>query len=282
MKVLVTGGAGFIGSHLCEQLAQDGNEVFSLDNYSTGTERNHVDDVIYIKGETKNISKLVNFIPDIIYHLGEYSRVEQSFDDIEKVWNSNKDGIFAVLQFCRKTKAKIVYAGSSTKFGDGGLGRSQSPYAWTKASNTELVENYGNWFGIKYAITYFYNVYGGREISTGKYATLIALFKEKYKNGEPLTVVSPGTQLRNFTHIDDIISGLIMVGKKGDGDNYGIGCSQSFSILEIANIFDTEIKMLPEREGNRMSSEVVCSKTKKLGWSETKSVELYIKNIINN
>ena len=283
MKILVTGGAGFIGSHLCEELVKNtNNSVYSLDNYSTGKKENHINKVIYVQGDTKNIEDLIDCNPDIIYHLGEYSRVEQSFNDIEKVWSSNKDGIFAVLQFCRKFGSKLVYAGSSTKFGDGGLGRSQSPYAWTKASNTELVENYGNWFGIKYAITYFYNVYGGREISTGKYATLIALFKEKYKNGEPLTVVSPGTQLRNFTHIDDIISGLIMVGKKGDGDNYGIGCSQSFSILEIANIFDTEIKMLPEREGNRMSSQVVCSKTKKLGWSETKSVELYIKNIINN
>lgn len=283
MKILVTGGAGFIGSHLCEELVKNtNNSVYSLDNYSTGKKENHINKVIYVQGDTKNIEDLIDCNPDIIYHLGEYSRVEQSFNDIEKVWSSNKDGIFAVLQFCRKFGSKLVYAGSSTKFGDGDLGRSQSPYAWTKASNTELVENYGNWFGIKYAITYFYNVYGGREISTGKYATLIALFKEKYKNGEPLTVVSPGTQLRNFTHIDDIISGLIMVGKKGDGDNYGIGCSQSFSILEIANIFDTEIKMLPEREGNRMSSQVVCSKTKKLGWSETKSVELYIKNIINN
>lgn len=283
MKILVTGGAGFIGSHLCEELVKNiNNSVYSLDNYSTGKKENHINRVIYVQGDTKNIEDLIDCNPDVIYHLGEYSRVEQSFNDIEKVWSSNKDGIFAVLQFCRKFGSKLVYAGSSTKFADGGLGRSQSPYAWTKASNTELVENYGNWFGIKYAITYFYNVYGGREISTGKYATLIALFKEKYKNGEPLTVVSPGTQLRNFTHIDDIISGLIMVGKKGDGDNYGIGCSQSFSILEIANIFDTEIKMLPEREGNRMSSEVVCSKTKKLGWSETKSVELYIKNIINN
>jgi len=283
MKILVTGGAGFIGSHLCEELVKNiNNSVYSLDNYSTGKKENHINRVIYVQGDTKNIEDLIDCNPDVIYHLGEYSRVEQSFNDIEKVWSSNKDGIFAVLQFCRTVGSKIVYAGSSTKFADGGLGRSQSPYAWTKASNTELVENYGNWFGIKYAITYFYNVYGGREISTGKYATLIALFKEKYKNGEPLTVVSPGTQLRNFTHIDDIISGLIMVGKKGDGDNYGIGCSQSFSILEIANIFDTEIKMLPEREGNRMSSEVVCSKTKKLGWSETKSVELYIKNIINN
>ena len=281
MKVLVTGGAGFIGSHLCEQLAQDGNEVFSLDNYSTGTERNHVDDVIYIKGETKNISKLVSFIPDIIYHLGEYSRVEQSFDDIEKVWSSNKDGIFAVLQFCRKTKAKIVYAGSSTKFGDGGLGRSQSPYAWTKASNTELVENYANWFNVDYAISYFYNVYGGREISSGKYATLIAIFVEKYKKNLSLTVVSPGTQLRNFTHIDDIISGLILIGKNGHGDNYGIGCSKSYSIMEIAEIFGSKIKMLPKRKGNRMTADVVCTKTKELGWVETKSIVDYIENIKN-
>jgi len=248
MKVLVTGGAGFIGSHLCEILAQDRNEVISLDDYSTGSENNHVDGVVYIKGETKNIDKLVTFSPDIIYHLGEYSRVEQSFDDIKKVWNSNKIGIFEVLQFCRKTKAKLIYAGSSTKFGDGGMGRSQSPYAWTKASNTELVENYGNWFGIRYAIVYFYNVYGGREISTGKYATLIALFKECYKNNKPLTIVSPGTQLRNFTHIDDIISGLVLVGNNGEGDNYGIGCSQSYSILDVAKMFGTEIKMLPERK----------------------------------
>ena len=280
MKILVTGGAGFIGSHLCEKLSQDCDEVFSLDNYSTGSIENHVDNVTYIKGETKDIEKLVNITPDIIYHLGEYSRVEQSFKDIENVWNSNINGIFSVLQFCRKTKAKIVYAGSSTKFGDGGLGRSQSPYAWTKASNTELVQNYANWFGIEYAISYFYNVYGGREISTGKYATLIAIFVEKYKKNLPLTVVNPGTQLRNFTHIDDIISGLILVGNYGSGDNYGIGCSESYSILEIAEAFGSKIKMLPERKGNRMTAEVVCRKTKDLGWSETRSVITYINNII--
>ena len=282
MKILVTGGAGFIGSHLCEELAKNKNKVFSLDNYSTGTKLNHVNNVTYIKGETKNIEKLINFIPEIIYHLGEYSRVEQSFDDIENVWSSNKDGIFAVLQFCRKTKAKIIYAGSSTKFGDGGLGRSQSPYAWSKASNTELVENYANWFGIKYAITYFYNVYGDREISSGKYATLIALFIEKYKNGESLTIVSPGTQLRNFTHIDDIVSGIIMVGESGFGDNYGIGCSQAFSILEIAEMFKTRIEMIPERKGNRMSASVVCNKTKELGWNERKSIEVYIETIVKS
>ena len=279
-NILVTGGAGFIGSHLCERLSQDKlNRVISLDDYSTGSVDNHIDGVNYIKGEVRDIEKLVNFSPDITFHLGEYSRVEQSFEDVERVWKSNQEGIFAILQFCVKNKSKLIYAGSSTKFGDGGLGRSQSPYAWTKATNTELVENYGNWFGLDYAIVYFYNVYGGREIALGKYATLIALFVEKYKNKKPLTVVSPGTQLRNFTHIDDIINGLILVGKNGSGDNFGIGCSKSYSILEIAKMFGLEIEMLPERKGNRMSASVVCEKTRALGWNDTKTIFDYIENI---
>ena len=279
-KVLVTGGAGFIGSHLCETLYKKGNyEVFSLDNYFTGLEDNHINGVTYIKGNSADIDSLIDFVPDFIYHLGEYSRVEQSFEDIELVWKYNKDGIFAVLEFCRKTKSKIIYAGSSTKFGDGGLGRYQSPYAWSKATNTELVKNYGNWFGVKYAITYFYNVYGPREISQGKYATLIALFKEKVKNGEPLTVVSPGTQKRNFTHVDDIINGLILVGEKGFGDNYGVGSPMSYSVLEIANLFNMPIEMLPERSGNRMTAEVITTKTEKLGWTPSRSIEDYIKKI---
>jgi UDP-glucose 4-epimerase len=280
MKILVTGGAGFIGSHLCEKLIKDKHDVHSLDNYSTGKVENHIKGVQYIQGETKDIFNLVTFKPDTIYHLGEYSRVEQSFEDIENVWRFNKDGIFAVLQFCRQTEAKLIYAGSSTKFADGGLGRSQSPYAWTKASNTELVENYGDWFGIKYAITYFYNVYGEREIATGKYATLIALFIEKYKSNKPLTIVSPGTQLRNFTHISDIVSGLILVGEKGEGDNYGIGCSEAISILDVAKMFDSEIKMLPERKGNRMSASTECKRTKELGWKQSVNLKDYIKDIV--
>ncbi|MFT7260190.1 MAG: UDP-glucose 4-epimerase [Glaciecola sp.] len=278
-KILVTGGAGFIGSNLCERLASDPNyEVYSLDNYSTGSKENHVDNVNYIEGETANIDELVDFYPDYIYHLGEYSRVEQSFDDIEKVWRYNKDGIFAVLQFCRKTGSKLVYAGSSTKFGDGGLGRSQSPYAWTKASNTELVENYGAWFNVPFAIVYFYNVYGKREIATGKYATLIALFKDKIAKGQPLTVVSPGSQKRNFTHIDDIINGLVLVGEKGYGDEFGIGNSEAYTILEIAKMFGGKIEMLPERMGNRMTADVVTSKTESLGWKANNSIIDYIKN----
>jgi UDP-glucose 4-epimerase len=282
-NILVTGGAGFVGSHLCERLARDlYNKVYSLDNYFTGSEDNHVPNVTYIKGDTVDIAKLVTFRPDIVYHLGEYSRVEQSFDDIETVWRFNKDGIFAVLEFVRMVGCKILYAGSSTKFGDGGMGRSASPYAWTKATNTELVMNYGNWFNVPYAITYFYNVYGSREISTGKYATLIALLTEKMKDDLPLTIVSPGTQKRNFTHIDDIIDGLVLVGNNGYGDEFGIGSPESFSILEVARLFGGEIEILPERKGNRMTADVMTDKTQALGWQPKCKLADYIETLRAN
>ncbi len=282
-KILVTGGAGFVGSHLCERLAQDkNNDVYSLDNYFTGSKDNHVKNVTYIEGLTENIDELITFVPDMVYHLGEYSRVEQSFDDIEKVWKFNKNGIFAVLEFVRKHGCKILYAGSSTKFGDGEMGRSASPYAWTKASNTELVQNYGIWFNVSYAITYFYNVYGPREIQTGKYATLIALFKEKMKNNEPLTIVSPGTQKRNFTHIEDIVNGLILVGEYGYGDEFGIGSPEAYTIKEIAQIYGGKIEMLSERKGNRMTADVITGKTESLGWKPTKNIRDYIEECRKN
>ena len=281
-KILVTGGAGFIGSHLCEKLAQNHNNmVFSLDNYSTGSIDNHVKNVEYIVGSTVDIDSIISFTPEFIYHLGEYSRVEQSFEDINEVWKSNKEGIFSILEFTRKTGAKLIYAGSSTKFGDGGLGRSQSPYAWTKATNTELVVNYGDWFGISFAITYFYNVYGEREISTGKYATLIGLYVNQRLNNQKLTVVSPGTQRRNFTHINDIINGLILIGENGYGDDFGIGCEDSYTVLEVAEMFEGDITMLPERKGNRMFADVVIKKTVELGWTSKESLKDYIKKSRN-
>tara|TARA_B100001059_G_C17775045_1_gene550743 strand:+ start:579 stop:1442 length:864 start_codon:yes stop_codon:yes gene_type:complete len=281
-KILVTGGAGFVGSNLCKALILLKNtKVYSLDNYFTGKVENHTEGVRYIKGETLFINDLINFKPDIIFHLGEYSRVEQSFDDIEMVWKFNTQGTFAVLEFVRKTGAKLIYAGSSTKFGDKGIGSNASPYGWTKSSNTQLVKNYGTWFNIDYAITYFYNVYGKNEISDGKYATLIALYARKIKKNEVLPVVSPGIQERNFTHIDDIVSGLVMVAKNGNGDGYGIGSKESYTILEIAKMFKGKIEMLPERNGNRMTADLVSEKTKALGWKAKHSVKKYITKLIS-
>lgn len=279
MKILVTGGAGFVGSNLCERLAADSNNtVVSIDNYSTGSSDNHVPNVKYLAMDTKKISILYNrdgFKPDIIYHLGEYSRVEQSFEDIKEVWEYNVEGTFQVLQFTRTTGAKLIYAGSSTKFGDNGP--DSSPYAFSKSTNTQLVQNFADWYGINYAITYFYNVYGHREIATGKYATLIAKFMEKVRLGEPLTVTSPGTQQRNFTHVDDIVDGLILVGAHGQGDGYGIGSPESYTVLDIAEMFGSPIEMTAPCKGNRMSGPVVSDKTQQLGWSPSRRVTDYIK-----
>lgn len=275
---VVTGGAGFVGSHLCERLVREGYTVISLDNYFTGTPNNHVLKVTYRTGHTKDIATLIPENPDIVFHLGEYARTEKSFEDIELVWDLNKPGTFAVLEFCRRKQCKLVYAGSSTKFADGGDGRDQSPYAWMKASNTELVVNYGEWFGLDYAITYFYNVYGPREMS-GPYGTLIRIFSELYRNGAPLTVTSPGTQQRNFTHVYDIVTGLMLVAEKGKGDGYGIGADQAYSVLDVAHMFGGEVMMMPERKGNRMLGGVDNIKIKELGWSQQYNLPTYIEGV---
>ncbi len=278
---LVTGGAGFIGTHLCERLVKEGYRVISLDNYFTGSRDNHVAGVEYREGHTKDIENHISEKPNIVFHLGEYARVEKIFEDIKTVFDLNKVGTFGVLEFVRKTGSKLVYAGSSSKFGDGGMGRNQSPYAWTKASNTELVKNYGQWFSISYAITYFYNVYGPGE-RAGSFGTLIEIFRQSTLSGTPLPVVSPGTQTRYFTHVDDIVDGLIIVGEKGEGDNYGLGDNHSYSILEVANLFGGDVVMLPERLGNRMSSEVFVDKSEALGWKVQRHLGEYISSARNN
>jgi len=281
--ILVTGGAGFVGSHLCERLVKDPNQkIISLDNYFTGSKDNHIKGVEYTEGETKDIEEHIKVIPDIIYHLGEYSRVVTSFEDIEIVWRLNIQGTFSVLEFCRKNNIRLIYAGSSTKFGefdDSEDGKNQTPYAYFKSTNTDLVNNYGSWYGIDYAITYFYNIYGGREIRTGKYATLIGIFSEKYKNKETLTVVSPGTQKRAFTNVEDIVDGLLLVGDKGKGDGYCIGTEKEYSILEIAKMFGGEIEMLPAKRGDRKFSKINPTKMAELGWSAKIDVADYIKDV---
>lgn len=277
--ILVTGGAGFIGSHLCEALVRQGHKVVSLDNYFTGLRDNHVAGVEYREGHTKDVEKYVSETPDLIYHLGEYSRVEVSLTEPALVWDLNVIGTFGVLEFWRKKKCKLVYAGSSTKFADSGLGRDQSPYAWTKASNTELVRNYGNWYDLSYGVTYFYNVYGPRE-RFGKYGTVIEIFKQNYRAGNPMSVTSPGTQRRNFTHVADIVKGLLLIGENGYGDDFGLGAPESYSILEVAQLFGGPVELLPEVRGNRMDSKVDTTKSQALGWLPTEKLAEYIKSIV--
>lgn len=277
-SILVTGGAGFVGSHLCEKLYSLGHTVTSIDNYFTGSVANHIPGVHYIKGDVSTINDVFKRRKfDVVYHLGEYSRVERSFDDVETVLDFNTKGINQVLKYCMRYNSKLVYAGSSTKYGDNGS--NSSPYAFTKAKNTELVKNFGEWFGLNFAISYFYNVYGPREIQDGNYATVIAKFHRLKKEGTPLPIVSPGTQQRNFTHISDIVNGLILVGEHGNGDGYAIGNSKAYSIIEVAEMFQSELEYLPPRRGNRMSAVIDTSAVQSLGWKETVDLETYIRGL---
>jgi len=279
--VIVTGGAGLIGSYLIEMLLKKDYRVVSLDNYFIGTKDNHIPGAEYVEGHTKDIEQLLGHEhPEIIFHLGEYSRIRQSFAEPAFVWDLNVAGTFAVLEYWRKRKCRLQYAGSSTKYADGGAGPNQSPYAWMKASNTQLVANYGTWYDLPYAVTYFYNNYGRRELSTGPYASVIGQFKEQWRKGEPITVISPGTQRRNFTFAGDTARGLIEIGEEGYGDEYGLGSKESYSILELAQMFGDNIRMMPEVPGDRKDSTVMIDKVEKeFGWKAERSLCDYVEDI---
>lgn len=283
-KILVTGGAGFVGSHLSERLVSLDHDVTSLDNYFTGSVDNHVRGVKYVTGSTEDIHKIPQLMHekfDYVFHLGEYSRVEQSFEDFDLVWKYNILGTKEVLRFAKYNGAKLIYSGSSTKFvkHDGYVA---SPYAWSKASNTEFVKQFCTWHDMDYAITYFYNVYGKREIKDGKYATLIAKYKNLMIQKKRLPIVLPGTQQRNFTHIDDIVDALILIGFNGHGDEYGIGNPKAYSVQEVAEIFGGPVDYLPERRGNRMSADVLAEKTIALGWKPQRDLTKYIDTLKQN
>ena len=276
MKILIIGGAGLIGSHLCESYAND-HIVTSLDNYISGKKDNHVHNVKYLDMDAKNILTLKEEY-DLIFHLGEYSRVENSLQKIDYVLKNNLRPILDILQFAKKSKAKLIYAGSSTKFADGGENKFKSPYAFSKWQNSELVKFYCEAYNIKYAITYFYNVYGGRENSNGEFATVIAKFLERKKLNKRLKITRPGTQVRNFTHIDDTIDALKLIAANGIGDDYGIANPKSYSINEVANFISEDIEYVNENAANRLSSSIISEKTINLGWTPKKELEEYIKS----
>jgi UDP-glucose 4-epimerase len=276
--ILVTGGAGHIGSHLIEQLVASGaKRVISLDNYFNGSVHNHVDGAEYREGDTKDIERLVQEVPDIVYHLGEYARIAPSFDDVGLVYQMNIAGTFAVAEFCRTRKTKkLVYAASSTRFAIEGDGRHQNPYSFTKAVNVDLINDYGRWYGLPYAICYFYNAFGPRERGVGEYATVIAKFEQQFLRGEPLTVVRPGTQRRAFTYVKDLARGIELVGKKGRGDGYALGHTKTYSVLQIAKAFGGPIRMIAGYAG-RARARNDRRKAEALGWRPTVDVLEYIK-----
>lgn len=286
-SVVVTGGAGFVGSHLCERLVHDGHQVISLDNYFTGSKENHVEGVEYREGHTKDIATHILEDPDIVYHLGEYSRVAPSLEEPQAVFDLNVEGSLGVLEFWRGKKCKLVYAGSSTRFADerkdGVAGRDRSPYSWAKAAMSELVHNYGRWYELPYSVVYFYNVYGPGERAgqfTGGYGTLVETFKQCYLSRTPCTINGTGEQTRAFTHVADTVSGIVLVGEKGGAEEYPISAKEVHSLLDVAKMFDLEIEFRPATKSTRSSGSEDTTKLVQLGWEQKYTLKEYIENIM--
>ncbi|HEU4786769.1 MAG TPA: NAD-dependent epimerase/dehydratase family protein [Gemmatimonadaceae bacterium] len=277
--ILVTGGAGHVGSHVIELLvADERTRVISLDNYSNGSRANHIAGAEYREGHTKEIARLVPETPDIVFHLGEYARIATSFEDAATVYDFNIVGTFGVVEFCRARRVpKLVYAASSTKFAIEGDGRHQNPYSFTKATNVDLINDYGRWYGLPYAICYFYNAFGPRERGDGRYATLIAKFESLWRAGRPLEVVSPGTQRRSFTYVKDLARGIILVGEQGQGDGYALRADASYSVLDIARAFGGEIEMVEGYAGRQDVADDPTRARDELGWKPTLDVMDYIR-----
>jgi UDP-glucose 4-epimerase len=284
-KVLITGGAGFIGSNLIDKLVTNYPEIEIdvLDNYFTGSEGNHYlsNNVTYLNGSTWDIDTYFKSTKqfDVVFHFGEYSRIDTSFDDVEYVMKSNLYGTTKILDYCRKYGTKLIYSASSSKFGNNGKDENLSPYAWTKSKMVELIKNYNKWYGLQYEICYFFNVYGPNQITKGDYATVIGIFERQYKNNEPLTVVEPGTQSRDFTHVYDVVEGVIKTVNMNMNREWVLRSGVSHNIIDVAKMFTENIIMLPERRGERFTSEEFYNDTEEvLEWKPKHRLEDYIKN----
>ena len=287
--IVVTGGAGFIGTSLISFfLKKTKFNIISIDNYTSGFASNHIRNkrVLYINSDTKNISKILDskkkFIKTI-FHFGEFSRIHQSFVNANACLSSNIVGTAEVFSFCLKNKIKIIYSATSASLGNFGKDQDLSPYSLTKSKNLKLLIQLNQWFGLKYEVVYFYNVYGPGHIRTGKMATVIGIFENQYLKKKPLTVVRPGYQSRKFTHIDDTIRGCYLAWKKNLNRHYLLSNSKSYSILQVAKMFKDEIIFIKKKRGERFRSSVVnMSNNIKLYKINCKiNLKNYVKNFKN-
>ncbi len=285
-KILITGGAGFIASNLIKLILDNNSKVFiySYDNYYSGSRKNHIKStkVKYIKGDTQKINKnrflkKINF--DHVFHFAEFSRIVPSFDNYDTCIKTNTYGTFEVIKFCLEKKAKLIYSASSSTIGNN---KFLSPYSWSKYANNELIKNFSKWFGLKYVIVYFYNVYGPNQITKGHMSAVIGIFEKQYLLGKPLTVVKPGTQKRDFTHVEDIANGTYLAATKSLNSEFHLGSGKNYSIIEVAQMFKSKYKLVSERPGERFYSLSKSNKAKiQLKYRIKNDLKSYITNFIN-
>ena len=284
MKVLVTGGAGFIGTNLIKRLVKEGHKVSSIDNYDSGLESNHQLNVIYKNDDITNISRMPHDF-DKIFHLAALSRIQPSFNNPSETFRVNALGTQKVLDFARNIGAKVVYAGSSSRWHD----PYQSPYAACKHIGEEICKTYKKTYGMDIEIARFYNVYGPGEIVEGDWAAVIGIWRRQANAHEPITIVGDGEQRRDFTHVEDIVDGLYRIGFKTEvhEDAWELGTGMNYSINEVYLMFKERFGIdfvyIPEQPGNyRKTLRENNDTVKRLNWKPTDKLRDYILSLSKN
>lgn len=275
MKILVTGGAGFVGTNLIKRLLKDGHKVISIDNYNTGLESNHQEGCTYLNYDIRTVYDY-NFIkPDIIFHMAAIARIQPSFDNPKDYFTVNANGTMNIAEWCAKNNVPLIYAGSSSKHS----GRFKNPYTFSKDIGEDIIKLYQDHFNLDASITRFYNVYGPYQLLEGGYTTLIGRWVNNILNKKQCVIYGTGEKRRDFTHIDDIIEALIkIVEKEKYGYEFELGRGENFSVNEIAKSFG--INPIYENDKPGEASITLNSDTTAnlvLGWKPKKNIINYIK-----
>ena len=288
--IIVTGGAGFVGSNLIEYLNKNTKrKILSIDNYSSGKKNNHIKSnrIKYINADTNDIYKILAKYKkkiEVIFHFGEFARIHQSFFNIKDCFHSNISGTSKVFSFCLDNKIKVIYSATSASLGNKGSDQSLSPYAYSKSRNLKLLMHLKKWFNLSFEALYFYNVYGPRQIKTGSMATVVGIFENQYEKKKLLTVVRPGSQSRKFTHVHDTVKGCYFAWKKNLNRHYSLSNNKSYSILSVAKMFSKKIKFLPPRKGERYASALTTLNLSKKIFRTYGKINLkdYVKDFVKN
>ena len=281
-KVLVTGGAGFIGTNLINSLVLKKLKIVSLDNYSTGSHSNELKSAKYVNGDIESIEQFDNQNFDYCFHLAAQSRVQPSFEDPEESLRVNVQGTLKVMEWAKKNRVKVLYAGSSSKHHD----PSDSPYAMTKFLGEEICKLYRKTYDLDVEIARFYNVYGPHEPLDEKFGNVIGIWRVKAMKGLPLTIVGDGEQRRDFTHVDDIVDGIIKISNSNieHEDAWEIGSGINYSINELFEMFKKRFNVTPvsieDQPGNyRKTLRTNDDMLNKLNWTPSDRLNEYIQNL---
>ena len=284
MHILVTGGAGFVGTNLIKQLLKEGHNIVSIDNYSTGKKENHIDGVKYIEGDIYNLMDHIATLstpyyqPDVVFHMAAIARIQPSFENPQDYIKTNFNGTYNIVQFCTNREIPLIYAGSSSHHS----GKFKNPYTFSKDMGEEIIQLYQKHFGLKASIARFYNVYGPYQLTEGSYTTLIGRWMNNIKNNLPCEIYGDGNKKRDFTHVKDIINGLISIMKqKSYGNIFEFGKGKNYSINEVAKMFKIVPMYKENKPGEAQETLADYSLAKhKLGWEPKKDLKTWINTFI--